>query len=397
MLIFTRSRSLIFLLTITFLLSSCTSHRIRELKTQNEMLSQRIQMLRQDSNAQSEQMEDLQVSFREIQARNVRLQAELNDLQKEAEELRTQLRNSRQALNNASHSRTELANQTMENSLEREAELLQQIETLEARLSSVELMLAEVEVEKESAQDALDVTVAELAELHGLWEELEAYNENLEATCSEVSSSLEVALSQADELNKRLAEMEEENSSLMASLKEKETTLAAQRARIAPEEVRQTLHANLQRILLPATSEGAANLTLTERGVMVSFLADELFQPSTTLISEKGARSLNALADVIKDGEFNEIIVTGHSDNTPIVNMPFPDNWELSGARASAVVRHLANVPGVRGSLFRAQSRSFHDPVADNTNPSGRRQNRRVELHLIPLAQSPQTQSAKAQ
>ncbi|MEJ2166074.1 MAG: OmpA family protein, partial [Desulfobacterales bacterium] len=60
----------------------------------------------------------------------------------------------------------------------------------------------------------------------------------------------------------------------------------------------------------------------------------------------------------------------------------FPSNWELSTARAAAVVRFLQEVGGIKPERLSAVGYSFFRPVAPNTTEEGRRQNRRIEIIL---------------
>ncbi|MBD3340221.1 MAG: OmpA family protein [Candidatus Lokiarchaeota archaeon] len=80
---------------------------------------------------------------------------------------------------------------------------------------------------------------------------------------------------------------------------------------------------------------------------------------------------------------FDEIHIRGHTDNIPIHNNKFASNWELSSARATSVVRFFDEVCGLRpenGLLISAQGYSEFDPIASNSNYTGRSLNRRIEI-----------------
>ena len=62
----------------------------------------------------------------------------------------------------------------------------------------------------------------------------------------------------------------------------------------------------------------------------------------------------------------------------------FPTNWELSSARANAVVRFLQEKGNIAPERLTASGFSFFRPVADNETPEGRKQNRRIEIILVP-------------
>ena len=63
----------------------------------------------------------------------------------------------------------------------------------------------------------------------------------------------------------------------------------------------------------------------------------------------------------------------------------YPTNWELAGARADVVVRHLQS-QGVNPGQMRAISAGQYHPVASNDTPQGRAQNRRTDIVLRDLS-----------
>jgi chemotaxis protein MotB len=76
------------------------------------------------------------------------------------------------------------------------------------------------------------------------------------------------------------------------------------------------------------------------------------------------------------------ITVTGHTDNVPLSESPYVDNFGLGAARASSVVRELLNSGEVDPSQVTAVSKGETSPVADNTTPEGREKNRRIEIEI---------------
>jgi chemotaxis protein MotB len=114
-------------------------------------------------------------------------------------------------------------------------------------------------------------------------------------------------------------------------------------------------------------------------------LAEQLFFASgSATLKAEGKEILNDVGEALKDKEFeNKIIrVVGHTDNVPIATSMFPSNWELSVARAAAVVRYLQEV-GVPPERMIAAGRGQYNPVDTNDTPEGRMSNRRIEIILI--------------
>jgi len=134
---------------------------------------------------------------------------------------------------------------------------------------------------------------------------------------------------------------------------------------------------------------GKVETTIRKRGLVVELLTDNVFFDSGQAVLKPGALSLlDRLGDVLRAEQTHPIVVEGHTDSQPISTSQYPSNWELSGARASSVIRTFASdgVPSGRlsGSLYGAE-----DPTASNATAEGRSRNRRVDVILTRLHQEP--------
>jgi chemotaxis protein MotB len=74
-------------------------------------------------------------------------------------------------------------------------------------------------------------------------------------------------------------------------------------------------------------------------------------------------------------------VVEGHTDDQPIASGQFPSNWELSAARATAVVRYFIRDHVGPGRLAASGYGAMH-PLTTNATATGRARNRRVEIVL---------------
>ena len=126
--------------------------------------------------------------------------------------------------------------------------------------------------------------------------------------------------------------------------------------------------------------------TLKEK-ISVSFLNRILFDFSKTNITSEGRKILARVGDVLKNVQDQKIRVIGHTDNIHLskdFQNKFPSNWELSAARASAVIRYFQTNKGIDPKNMAAMGRAFYDPIASNETKEGRAQNRRVEIIILP-------------
>ena len=118
--------------------------------------------------------------------------------------------------------------------------------------------------------------------------------------------------------------------------------------------------------------------------VFVSISDKLLFQSGQANINARANEVLGKVAKVIKDNPDLEVTVEGHTDNVPISTARFADNWELSTARATSIVKALANQHGVSPGRMSASGRGEFAPKADNATAEGRALNRRTEIILTP-------------
>ena len=73
-------------------------------------------------------------------------------------------------------------------------------------------------------------------------------------------------------------------------------------------------------------------------------------------------------------------MIEGHTDNIPIKTNTFKDNWDLSTARATSIVRILTNDNGFDPARITASGRGEFHPVKPNDTDAGRSGNRRTEI-----------------
>jgi chemotaxis protein MotB len=122
----------------------------------------------------------------------------------------------------------------------------------------------------------------------------------------------------------------------------------------------------------------------TRRGQIVLALAtDVLFDEGKTEIKAEGKTAIGEVAAALKGVAGRRFQVSGHTDTFPIHSKEFPSNWELSTARAVAVVKLLVE-RGVKADQLSAAGYAEFDAVQSNKDDKGRAKNRRIEIVLMP-------------
>jgi chemotaxis protein MotB len=117
--------------------------------------------------------------------------------------------------------------------------------------------------------------------------------------------------------------------------------------------------------------------------VYVSLQENLLFPSGSAVVNPKGKQALGTLAQVLNSNPDINVVVEGHTDSIPIRGK-YEDNWALSTARATAIVRLLTDVNKVDPTRVTASGRSKYEPVDSNNTPEGRQRNRRTEIILAP-------------
>lgn len=147
-----------------------------------------------------------------------------------------------------------------------------------------------------------------------------------------------------------------------------------------PEYRRVKVFQEISQILKTTKNTQGIEVTLEEEGVRLRVGEGLLFASGSARLEPQWLPLLGRFGPVIQSSG-GTVTVEGHTDNRPIESAAFPSNWELSSARAGAVVRFFES-QGLPGS--RLQSAGFADtrPLDDNNTPEGRQKNRRVEIMI---------------
>ena len=118
-----------------------------------------------------------------------------------------------------------------------------------------------------------------------------------------------------------------------------------------------------------------------EEGLSLSLEETLLFASGSAEILGKARPLLKALGEIIHNADVF-VRVEGNTDDLPIMTGQFPSNWELSTARAVAVVEYLSSRGGVAPERLSAAGYADARPKVPNVNPYNRQLNRRVEIIL---------------
>jgi chemotaxis protein MotB len=125
----------------------------------------------------------------------------------------------------------------------------------------------------------------------------------------------------------------------------------------------------------------ACALAVEAAGLLLTLRGPDVFSPGGAEIKAGVRPLLRGVAEILR-GTSRPVRIEGHSDDLPVRSGKFLSNWDLSAARALAVL-HLLIQGGVPPARLSLAAHAEHLPAASNGNRAGRARNRRVEMWVL--------------
>lgn len=224
---------------------------------------------------------------------------------------------------------------------------------------------------------------------------------NLQNNLYNLQNEIKTATSTLNQLQENKLKLENELKNLNQSLQQTKQsateqimsgkeTIAAQQQRLQQlqrliDEQKQQTEMLRKKMADALTNFNANELTVSTKDgkVYVSLQENLLFPSGSAVVNPKGKQALSQLAQVLNTNPDIRVNIEGHTDSIPIHGR-FEDNWALSVARATSIVRILTNDYKVNPERITASGRSQYEPVDVNYTSQGRAKNRRTEIILEP-------------
>jgi chemotaxis protein MotB len=143
------------------------------------------------------------------------------------------------------------------------------------------------------------------------------------------------------------------------------------------------LHAQLTGLLADQLAEHVVALRLGRDGLVISLREAGFYDSGAAVPHPQSRATLDRIAEFLAATPY-DLRIEGHTDNVPIHTAQFASNWELSTARASELTKDLIVGHGIAPARLSAAGYAEYHPVASNETPSGRSQNRRVDIIVLP-------------
>ncbi|GAN33609.1 MAG: hypothetical protein DYG83_12995 [Candidatus Brocadia sp. AMX2] len=175
------------------------------------------------------------------------------------------------------------------------------------------------------------------------------------------------------QLNDDITRLQQEN----AELSSKASSYESELSRL--ENSRRELEAKLR--------DTGATVRIKNGAVSVLLPGAILFDPGQTTLRPQSKATLKKIAGILTTEASAEMVrIEGHTDNDPISKQKdkYKSNWELSTARATAVLHYMVEECGVSPTRVYVAGFGQYQPIADNKSKSDKAKNRRVEFVIVP-------------
>jgi chemotaxis protein MotB len=172
------------------------------------------------------------------------------------------------------------------------------------------------------------------------------------------------------------------NDLTVKGLEDLKSIAAATKPVLSGEKALGYLKRSVETLLGADVLKGRVRVHMEPRGLVISLGETGVFDSGSDQIKPEGKTLLDTIAtSLVSLG--NNIRIEGHTDNVPIHNSRFPSNWELSTARATAVISHLLEKFGLQPNLISAAGYAEYRPAASNDTEEGRAHNRRIDIIVL--------------
>jgi len=223
----------------------------------------------------------------------------------------------------------------------------------------------------------------------------EARVDELQKDSSNTHNQLNMCNAQMKNLNKEKSSLQNENAMTQSDLEalavESNMTIADQAKQLkdfqniiqSQKDVLNKLKNSIADALMSYKAD-ELSVYMKHGKVYVSLEEKLLFKSGSDVVDPKGKEALKTLANVLNTTKDITVTIEGHTDDVPIKTKQFEDNWDLSTARATSIVRILTKDNSFDPNRITASGRSQFHPLKSNTTDEGRAGNRRTEVVLAP-------------
>jgi chemotaxis protein MotB len=206
---------------------------------------------------------------------------------------------------------------------------------------------------------------------------------NLQAKLDESTAIVQRLREELQRLGKNVDGLLSEKGTMSHALDDAKQRLEELRKAQAATDARTALYKQLILKFKKLTDAGQLRIELRDGRMILQLPNDVLFDSGQAAVKQDGQRAIGQVAGVLKTLTGRKFQIAGHTDNVPIDRAKFASNWELSTARAVAVVHYLVS-QGVASEAVSAAGYGEFAPLVANDTTEHKAKNRRIEISLVP-------------
>lgn len=197
------------------------------------------------------------------------------------------------------------------------------------------------------------------------------------------SSKYDEAVTEMEQMRKSLGDTQDQLAVSQEELTASQAEIATLSKIEAETKRRNEIYAQFVNRLQSMIDGGQLTVSIDAGRIVINLPNDVLFNSGSANLNTEGKQAMMQIGEVLSQFSDRRFQVEGHTDNVPIKSARYPSNWELSTARALAVL-HLLTEMGVKSENISAAGFGEFRPRADNETEEGRRLNRRSEIVMLP-------------
>lgn len=229
----------------------------------------------------------------------------------------------------------------------------------------------------------LGLTIASGCVTSSKYQTLDDKQKKTEMENQNYKMQLGAAQNKITELNGKLGIADNQRTQLEDSMNEMKTAMDQLKKRRLETEKRLAEFKELTTKFSKLVNAGKLSVKMINGRMTVALSTDILFSSGSAKLSAEGIKAVKEVSLLLKTLDGRKYQIEGHTDNIPIKSEIYPSNWELASARSISVVKTMIDA-GLPADQVSGSTYADTQPVADNSTPEGKKQNRRISIVIVP-------------
>ncbi len=246
--------------------------------------------------------------------------------------------------------------------------------------------LEALKVKHEQTKDELLTVKTNLTKCLIEKEKFQDRSKDLESRVTELKQDKENSIQQVENLTVLTKGANDNIKETLSQLSKKDKYINKIRAAASKKDSLNLVVAfHLKKELQQGIDDEDIEVNVEKTVVFISISDKLLFKSGSYTITDKASKVLQKVATVVNAQPEMDVMIEGHTDDTPISgNSVLKDNWDLSVRRSTAIVRELQAKYKVAPQRLIAAGRSSFLPLVKNDSPANKSKNRRTKIIILP-------------